>query len=85
VCAPNRRRDWVRNLLKVGWCTLEGDEPARQTATLGEDDAAARAVSAYLGALGRASPEWPFPFDAPASTIREHLDEIAVFHLTQER
>jgi hypothetical protein len=27
VCAPNRRRDWVRNLLAAGWCTVEGEQP----------------------------------------------------------
>jgi hypothetical protein len=84
LCAPNRRRDWVRNLLKSGWCTLEGDDPARQKATLSEDDDAAEAVAAYLGALGRPSTEWPFPSDAPATTIREHLSEIAVFRLDPE-
>jgi deazaflavin-dependent oxidoreductase (nitroreductase family) len=84
LCAPNRRRDWVRNLLAAGWCTVEGDAPARQTATLAEDDDAAGAVAAYLGALGRASTEWPFPSDAAASTIRKHLSEIAVFRLTPE-
>lgn len=82
LCAPNRRRDWVRNLLKSGWCTLEGDDPARQAATLTEDDEAAEAVAAYLGALGRTSQEWPFPGDAPATTIRQHLAQIAVFRLT---
>jgi hypothetical protein len=84
VCAPNRRRDWVRNLLAAGWCTVEGDDPERQAATLAEGDNAARAVAAYLGALGRSSPMWPFPSDAPVATIREHLDEIAVFRLTPE-
>jgi hypothetical protein len=84
LCAPNRRRDWVRNLLAAGWCTVEGDDPARRTATLSEDDDAAQAVAAYLGALGRASTMWPFPSDAPAATIREHLAEIAVFRLTPE-
>jgi len=84
VCAPNRRRDWVRNLLASGWCTVEGDEPARQAATLAEGADAARAVAAYLGALGRPSGMWPFPSDAPVATIREHLDEIAVFQLTPE-
>jgi hypothetical protein len=82
LCAPNRRRDWVRNLLKSGWCTIEGDDPARQSVTLTEDDDAAEAVAAYLAALGRPSTEWPFPSDAPASTIRRHLDQIAVFRLT---
>ena len=84
ICAPNRRRDWVRNLLAAGWCTVEGDDPARRTATLSEDDDAAQAVAAYLGALGRASTMWPFPSDAPAATIREHLAEIAVFRLSAE-
>lgn len=84
LCAPNRRRDWVRNLLAAGWCTVEGDDPARRTATLSEDDDAAQAVAAYLGALGRASTMWPFPSDAPVATIREHLAEIAVFRLTPE-
>ncbi|MGH3169785.1 MAG: hypothetical protein ACRDN0_28375 [Trebonia sp.] len=85
VCGPNRRRDWVRNLLAAGWCTVEGDDPARQAATLAEDDDAAEAVGAYLAALGRPSPEWPFPSDAPAATIRKHLGEIAVFRLTSSR
>jgi hypothetical protein len=84
ICAPNRHRDWVRNLLAAGWCTVEGDDPARQTATLSQDDDAAQVVAAYLGALGRPSAMWPFPSDAPAATIREHLDEIAVFRLTPE-
>lgn len=81
VCGPNRQRDWVRNLLASGWCTVEGDEPERQSAALAEDDDAARAVAAYLGALGRPSSMWPFPSDAPATVIREHITEIAVFRL----
>jgi hypothetical protein len=82
LCAPNRRREWVRNLLAAGWCTIDGDDPARQAAALVEDDDAAEALAAYLAALGRPSTEWPFPSDAPASTIRQHLDQIAVFRLT---
>jgi len=61
---------------------MDGVEPARRTATLSEDDDAAQAVAAYLGALGRASTMWPFPSDAPAATIRQYLHEIAVFLLT---
>jgi hypothetical protein len=72
----------VRNVLAAGWCTVEGDDPARHAATLTEDDDAAEVVAAYLGALGRPSAMWPFPSDAPAATIREHLNEIAVFRLT---
>ena len=82
LCAPNRRRDWVRNLLAAGWCVIEGDDPERQTATLAEDPAAAAAVAAYLGALGRSSTMWPFPSGAPAGVIEAHLGEIAVFRLT---
>lgn len=81
LCAPNRRRDWVRNLLAAGWCALEGDDPARQDVTLVEDDGAAEVVAAYLRALGRPSTMWPFPSDAPARVIREHAREIAVFRL----
>jgi hypothetical protein len=81
ICAPNRRRDWVRNLLASGWCEVEGYDPARQAATLVEDDAAAGAVATYLASLGRPSAMWPFPSDASAETIREHLAEIAVFRL----
>lgn len=84
ICAPNRRRDCVCNLLKSGWCTLEGDGPVRQSATLDEDADAAQAVATYLGALGRTSPEWPFPGGAPAATIRQHMDQIAVFQLKPE-
>jgi hypothetical protein len=82
ICAPNRRRDWVRNLLAAGWCAVEGDDPVRHVATLAEDDDAAQAVAAYLGALGRPSTMWPFPSDAPAATIQGHLPEIAVFRLS---
>jgi hypothetical protein len=82
ICAPNRRRDWVRNLLAAGWCRVEGDNPARHAATVTEDDDAAAVVASYLHALGRPSTMWPFPSDAPADKIREHLHEIAVFRLT---
>lgn len=81
LCAPNRRRDWVRNLLAAGECEVEGDPVPRQRATLVEDERAAVAVQAYLFALGRPSSEWPFPSDAPVRTIAEHLTEIAVFRL----
>ena len=82
LCAPNRRRDWVRNLLAGGRCTLEGDEPGRYDATLIETPAAADLPASYLHALGRPSSMWPFPSDAPAEQIRPHLPEIAIFQLT---
>jgi deazaflavin-dependent oxidoreductase (nitroreductase family) len=84
ICAPNRRRDWVRNLLAAGWCTVEGEQPARHDATLVETPEAAEAVAGYLGSLQRRSTSsaWPFPRDAPPEQVRQHLSEIAVFQLT---
>ena len=81
LCAPNRRRDWVRNLLAAGECEIEGDAAPRHRAVLVEDDTAAVAVRTYLSSLGRPSAEWPFPSDAPASEIAKHVGEIAVFRL----
>lgn len=81
LCAPNRGRDWVLNLLAAGECEVEGDPTPRHRAVLVEDDAAAEAVHTYLAALGRPSNEWPFPSDAPAPEIAEHVGEIAVFRL----
>ena len=88
LCAPNRRRDWVRNLQAGGWCTLGDEPPARYDATLTEAPEAAEVVATYLGVLNqRRSPsnQWPFPGDAPAERIRAHLAEIAVFQLTPSR
>lgn len=82
LCAPNRRRDWVRNLLAAGECEVEGDPVPRHHAALAEDDAAALAVHTYLSRLARPSAEWPFPVHAPVSQIAEHLAQIAVFRLT---
>jgi hypothetical protein len=79
LCAPNRRRQWVRNLLAAGWCEVEGE--GRRDVRLLEDDGAAEVVSTYLRALGRPSTMWPFASDAPVSEIRGHLSEIAVFRL----
>lgn len=81
LCAPNRRRDWVLNLLAAGECVVEGDPVPRQRAVLVEDGAAAEAVHTYLAALGRPSNEWPFPSDAPVPEIVRHVSEIAVFRL----
>jgi hypothetical protein len=81
LCAPNRRRDWVRNLLAAGQCEIEGDPVPRHRAVLVEDGSAATVVHSYLSALGRPSAEWPFPSDAPESEIAKHVTEIAVFRL----
>jgi hypothetical protein len=85
LCAPNRRRDWVRNLLASGWCTLEGDDPDRYDAQLIETPEAADVVSSYLRALGRPSTMWPFASDAPTEQIQQHLQEIAILQLTPSR
>jgi hypothetical protein len=81
LCGPNRRRDWVRNLLAAGECEVEGDPVPRHRAVLIEDDTAALAVHTYLTSLGRPSSEWPFPSDAEAPEIAKHVTEIAVFRL----
>lgn len=81
LCAPNRQRDWVRNLLAAGQCEIEGDPVPRHRAVLVEDDTAAVAVHTYLSRLGRPSSEWPFPTDAPVPEIAKHLTQIAVFRL----
>jgi hypothetical protein len=82
LCAPNRRRDWVRNLLAAdGACEIEGEPEPRHRAVLVEDDTAAVAVRTYLTSLGRQSPEWPFPDGATAQEIAEHVKEFAVFRL----
>src|ERR1700743_2559767 len=54
LCAPNRQRDWVRNLLAAGWCTVEGDEPARHDVSLIESAEAGDRGAGYLRGLGRA-------------------------------
>jgi hypothetical protein len=69
----------------AGWCTVEGAEPARHDVTLIETGEAAAVVATYLRGLGRPSTMWPFPSDAPAAEIGEHLHEIAVFRLSPSR
>ena len=81
LCAPNRRRDWVRNLLAAGECEVEADPAPRYRAVLLEDGTAATAVHTYLSALGRTSVEWPFPAGASVSEITPYVTEIAVFRL----
>jgi hypothetical protein len=82
ICGPHREKDWVKNLLAAGWCTVERDDPARHTAVLAEDDDAAEAVAAYLGGRGRPTSRWPFPSDAPPAVIKGYLCQVAVFRLT---
>ena len=82
LCGPNRRRDWVRNLLAAdGACEIEGDPEPRQRAVLVEDETAGIVVHAYLTTLGRQAPDWPFAAGSSAQEIAEHAKEIAIFRL----
>lgn len=81
LCAPNRRRDWVRNLLAAGECEVEADPAPRYRAALVENGTAAIVVHTYLSALGRTAPDWPFPSGASVSEITPYATEIAVFRL----
>jgi len=81
VCSPDRRRDWVRNLLAAGKCTVEPDEHEPRNALLVEDEVGATAVARYLARLPRVSEEWPFPGDAPPEQVLPYMGQIAVFQL----
>ncbi|MBB5856392.1 nitroreductase family deazaflavin-dependent oxidoreductase [Amycolatopsis umgeniensis] len=81
ICAPDRGRDWVQNLIAAEHCDLEGDPEPRHQADLVDDEAAAGAVYAYLAKLGKPSTMWPFPSDASPEEIHRHLGNIAVFRL----
>lgn len=85
VCAPARRRDWVRNLLSAGRCTVERDGPeggdTPYAATLIEGPEAARALATYVPLTGYAHPELPFSLDASAEEILPHTTTTAVFRL----
>ncbi|GAA2815999.1 nitroreductase/quinone reductase family protein [Crossiella cryophila] len=83
VCSPNRTRDWTANLLAAGHCRLEQDPDHTYRAELLEDEHAATVLATYLGNVRPGGVNmWPFPKDAPAAVIREHLGEIAVIRLT---
>ncbi|MFC4908202.1 hypothetical protein [Actinomadura gamaensis] len=85
LCSAVRRRDWVRNLVAAGACTVERDGPggtdARYTATLVEGPEAARALAVYLPQAGYADPELPFPVDASEAEILPHTASTTVFRL----
>jgi hypothetical protein len=81
LCAPDRDRDWVRNLLAAGSCQVERDPVANHHAVLVDAEEATAAVATYLRKLDRPTTLWPFPADAPVTQIREHADRLAVFRL----
>ncbi|WHT16666.1 nitroreductase family deazaflavin-dependent oxidoreductase [Crossiella sp. CA-258035] len=82
VCSPSRRRDWTANLLAAGACRIEQDPGRTYRAELVETDIGATVLATYLGNVRPGGANmWPFPKDAPASVIREHLTEVAVIRL----
>lgn len=81
VCSPDRRRDWVRNLLAAGRCTVSPDDHEARNALLVEDAAGAEAVARYLSRLPRVSDQWPFPGDAAPEQVLAFMGQIAVFQL----
>lgn len=80
LCAPNRSRDWVRNLLASGTCRLSPDE-TEYKATLVDAEEGAPVLSGYLGQLGRVSEEWPFEQGASNEEIAKHWDTMAIFRV----
>lgn len=82
LCAPNRTRDWVRNLLAAGHCTVERD--ADYSVELVGGDEGAPVIATYLSLLGRESTMWPFPGNASVEEIREHTDTTAVIKLVAQ-
>jgi len=80
LCAPNRRRDWVRNLLAAGSCKLADDEPEYRVSLV---DAAegSPVLSTYLSQLAQVSEEWPFAKDASIEEIGKHADSTAVLRV----
>jgi hypothetical protein len=81
LCAPNRGRDWVRNLLAARRCLIERDPVQEHRAVLVDGDEAAPVIATYLRKLDRPTTLWPFPPEAPVEQIRAHADQLAVFRL----
>ncbi|MEV5708757.1 nitroreductase/quinone reductase family protein [Actinoallomurus sp. NPDC052274] len=85
LCSATRRRDWVRNLLAAGRCTVERDGPhgadTDYVPVLVEGEEAARVMATYLPQAGYEDPQLPFAIDAPVEQITPHTTAIAVFRL----
>lgn len=84
VC-PDRRRDWVQNLLAHGECSLlagGGRDRLAAAATSGKE--AADVVSTYLNAVKApwALSAFPVAPGTSSAEIMAHLDVLAVFRLT---
>ena len=81
VCSATRKRDWVRNLVIAGGCTVERDGDADYTATMIEGVEAARAMATYLVEERQRDLDLPFPIDATIEEITPHTATVAVIRL----
>jgi deazaflavin-dependent oxidoreductase (nitroreductase family) len=85
VCSATRRRDWVRNLVAAGRCTVERDGPggagAEYAAVLIEGAEAGRALAAYLSQIWYHDPDLPFAAGATAEEITPHTTSTTVIRL----
>ncbi|MFI6317344.1 nitroreductase/quinone reductase family protein [Nonomuraea sp. NPDC050556] len=83
LVAPNRERQWVRNLLADPTCRLHDVvEPVQ--AVLVDGEQAARVIKTYLAVLVDlpwALQAFAYDPDASLETIMEHIDRTAVFQL----
>ncbi|HEX7303819.1 nitroreductase/quinone reductase family protein [Lentzea sp.] len=83
VC-PDRRRDWVRNLLADAGCALlAGGERQPEHAVEVNGEEAAAVVSVYLTAVETpwALRAFPVPPGSSTAEIERHLGVMAVFRL----
>ncbi|TDD66962.1 hypothetical protein E1293_38545 [Actinomadura darangshiensis] len=89
LCSAIRRRDWVRNLIAAGRCTVERDGPdgadTDHASVLIEGAEAAAVLATYLPQAGYQDPELPFAVDAPITDITPHTTTTAVFRLDPAR
>ncbi|MER7128550.1 nitroreductase/quinone reductase family protein [Streptosporangium saharense] len=83
LVAPNRQRQWVKNLLASGECYVHGEEKAPSRTFLVEGEEAARVIRTYLSVLDLPFATEAFPFGAGDSleTIVPHTVHTAVFRL----
>ena len=74
LCSATRRRDWVRNLLHAGRCTIERDGPdgtgTEYTAVLVEGTEAARVLATCLPQSGYQEPRAPLRRRRPGRADR---------------
>ena len=84
LSAPNRERQWVKNILASGECRIAGVGPAR--AVLVEGEEAAGVIKIYLNVLDMPFATAAFPVDPGESITRiaGYTHQTAVFRLEQD-